>query len=128
MERPENSAAEFWPILNNKGPNVNTIVSLLLSSLILGEVSKNIVIFPLTQTKEMLFLSQIPSKRENYWGTEFFSLADEFFFWIGRKVLQRVGNTVIRLLRQRVPIVDKRTRNLWIVAGRRANTFTMSHP
>ncbi len=32
-------------------------------------------------------------KKGNYWGTEFFSSADEFFFWTGQKVLERVGNT-----------------------------------
>jgi hypothetical protein len=99
MKRPDNFAAEYWLILNKKGrkgPNFTKIVTLLLSYLILGRCPRNIVIFPLTQTKIVFFLnpnSFKKSKRENYWGTKFFSSAAEFFFWISRKVLQRVGNT-----------------------------------
>jgi hypothetical protein len=99
MKQPDNSAAEYWLILNKKGrkgPNFTEIVTLLLSYLVLGKCPRNIVIFPLTQTKIVFFLnpnSFKKSKRENYWGTEFFSSAAEFFFWISRKVLQRVGNT-----------------------------------
>jgi hypothetical protein len=35
VEWPDNSAAQFWPILNKMGPNFNKIGFLLLSSLIL---------------------------------------------------------------------------------------------
>ncbi len=55
-----------------KGPNFNKIVSLLWFSLILGKCPRNIVIFQLTQTITVFSLTQIPSKRENYWDWIFF--------------------------------------------------------
>jgi hypothetical protein len=35
----------------------------------------------------------MPSKSENYWETEFFSLSGRIFLLDAQKVLQRVGNT-----------------------------------
>jgi hypothetical protein len=71
-----------------KGPNFEKIVSLLLSSLFLGKRPRNIVIFPLTQTKIVFFFSPNSFKKGKLVGDQIFSSAAEFFFWIGRKVLQ----------------------------------------
>jgi hypothetical protein len=41
----------------------------------------------------VIFLRPNSFKKGKLLATKFFSLVAEFFFWIGRPVLQRVGNT-----------------------------------
>ncbi len=92
MERPDKSAAESWSILNKraeKGPNFkNWFPPLILSNYI--EVQE---ILPLKQAKKVFFFSPNSFKNWNLLGDQIFSSAGVFFFWTGRKVLQRVGNT-----------------------------------
>jgi hypothetical protein len=64
--------------------------ALLIFYLILGKSKK---FSQLTQTKIVFFLSPNFFKKLKLLGDRIFSLAAEFFFWTGRKVLQRVGNT-----------------------------------
>jgi hypothetical protein len=57
MERPDKSAAKFWPIMNRKAEKAlsfKKIVSLLLSSLIIGK-SKKFYYFSTTTDKNSVF-------------------------------------------------------------------------
>jgi hypothetical protein len=98
MERPDKSAAEFWPIFNKKrrkGPNFKKIISLPHTLSNAREVQE---IFPLAQTKIAFLKPKFLQIFKTTWGTEFFSLAAVYFFWTGRKVLQKVGNTGITVI------------------------------
>jgi hypothetical protein len=55
VERPENSAYELWPILTEKEPDFNKIVSLILSSHS-REVSKKYCYFSTHTDKNSVFL------------------------------------------------------------------------
>jgi hypothetical protein len=64
VEQPDKN---LRPILNKKGrkeAKLKKIVSLLFSPLILG-IPRNIIIFPLAQTRKVFFKAQSPSKSEN---------------------------------------------------------------
>jgi hypothetical protein len=78
VEQPDNSVAKTWLILNKKGPNFNKVVSLLLSSLMLGKCPRNIVIFPLTQTE---ICSVVLKPKFHQKGK---MAGAKFFFFIGR--------------------------------------------
>jgi hypothetical protein len=78
-----------------KGPNFTKIVSLRLSFLILGKCPRNIVIFPLTQTKIVSYAPKNSFKKgKSLWGPNFFSQQLNFSSWLSRKFSKRVGSTV----------------------------------
>jgi hypothetical protein len=82
--KTDNSAAEYWPILKQKGPkngpNFNKIVSLLLSSLSNSrEMFKNIAIFPLTPTKNTVFLEPKFLQKGKLLGDQIFFLSGRIF-------------------------------------------------
>jgi hypothetical protein len=82
------------PILNEKGPKrgrtFKKFVSLLLSSLILGR-SKKYYYFPIHTDKNSVSVFLNLSKSENYWGTDFFSLAAEFSSGLAERKFLSVG-------------------------------------
>jgi hypothetical protein len=79
-----------------KGPKKGRIlIQLFLSSYILSysrEVSKKYCYFATHTDKNSVFLKPNSFKKGKLLGPEFFHSAAEFFFWTGRKVLDRVGN------------------------------------
>ncbi len=96
--RIKSGAAEFLADFEQKGPKrarifKKIVFSLLLSSIILGKYPKNIVIFPLTQTKIVFSLNPNSFKKVKLQGDRIFPQKPNFFF--GRKGLKRVGNTGI---------------------------------
>jgi hypothetical protein len=62
--------------------------------------------FPLKQKKMVFFLCPNSFKKGKLLGDRFFASAAEFFFCIGRKVLQRVGNTLVTLA-DSLPVPDQ---------------------
>ncbi len=81
MEGPDNSAVEFLPILK-RGPKRGQIFTKLfppLSSLILGKYPRNIIIFPLTQTKIVFFFSPNYFKKGKLLGDWIFFLQQPNF-------------------------------------------------
>ncbi len=95
-ERPDKSAAEFWPILNRKGrigPNFRKFCFL---PLILSNSTKVQVIssFIHLQGQKVFFLSpKCPQKGKVLGRLNFFPQWPNFSRRTGRKVLSRVGNT-----------------------------------
>jgi hypothetical protein len=72
VERPDKSAAKFWPILNKKG-----LVSLLLSSLILGKFKK--YYFPFHTDKYSDFLMPNSFKKMEITGDQTFFLSRRIY-------------------------------------------------
>jgi hypothetical protein len=81
-----------------KGPRRGRILTkncfLLLSPLILGKCPRNIVIFPLTQTKIVLFFSPNSLIREKYWVTEFFLQWTNFSSELAEKFCKELASLV----------------------------------
>jgi hypothetical protein len=74
VERPDKSAAEQKTKRADsakKGPSFTKIVSPPLIPSNSKEV-KEVLLFSHSQTKRVVFLSQIPSKSENYWRQNLF--------------------------------------------------------
>ncbi len=104
----------FWTKRTEKGPNFNKTVFLLLSFLILGSIQA-IMLFPLTQTKLVFFLSPNSFKKGKLLGAEFFPSAVKCFFWIGWKVLQGVGNTASKFPEKPLALL-RALKSIWYIS------------